>query len=85
MKNISKTFQKPIDILIFVCYNIITVRGTPQERKRYLRMYETVKVVNGHAITRMIGTRRFYHVKISEFSERIFHTIKAATAFCETL
>lgn len=34
LKNISKTFQKPIDILIFMCYNIITVRGTPQERKR---------------------------------------------------
>mgnify|MGYP003307256851 CR=1 FL=1 len=32
LKNISKTFQKPIDILIFMCYNIITVRGTPQER-----------------------------------------------------
>lgn len=48
-------------------------------------MYETVKVVNGHAITRMVGTRRFYHVKINEHSERVFHTIKAAAAFCETL
>ena len=48
-------------------------------------MYETVKVVNGRAITRMIGTLRFYHVKIGEFSERTFHTIKAAAAFCETL
>ncbi len=29
IKNISKTFQKPIDILIFMCYNIRAVRGTP--------------------------------------------------------
>jgi hypothetical protein len=32
LKNISKTFQKPIDILIFMCYNVRAVRGTPQER-----------------------------------------------------
>ena len=72
-----------------MCYNIITVRGTPKERKRYLRMYETVKVVNGYAITRMVGTKGFYHVNIREGNElrefRTFRTIKAATAFCETL
>ena len=48
-------------------------------------MYETVKVVNGHAITRMVGTRGFYHVKINEYSFRTFHTIKEASVFCETL
>lgn len=47
-------------------------------------MYETVKVVNGHAITRVTGTRRFYYVKINQCQYRIFHTIKAASAFCET-
>ena len=52
-------------------------------------MYETVKVVNGYAITRMVGTKGFYHVNIREGNElrefRTFRTIKAATAFCETL
>lgn len=48
-------------------------------------MYETVKIVNGHAITRMVGSRRFYHVRLDEHRERIFHTIKAAAAFCESL
>lgn len=52
-------------------------------------MYETVKVVNGYEITRMVGTKGFYHVNVREgkgFREfHIFRTIKAATAFCETL
>lgn len=52
-------------------------------------MYEVVKVVNGHEITRMVGTRGFYHVLVRRFatnsySERTFRTIKAAAAFCET-
>lgn len=52
-------------------------------------MYETVKVVNGHEIKRMIGTRGFYHVIVKRFtatnySYRTFRTIKAAAAFCET-
>ena len=48
-------------------------------------MYETVKVVNGHAITRVVGTRKFYYVNINKHSYRTFNTIKAASAFCETL
>lgn len=52
-------------------------------------MYEVVKTVNGHDITRMVGTRRFYYVKVKDFgngnyTQRHFHTIKAAAAFCET-
>lgn len=47
-------------------------------------MYETVKIVNGYKIQRMKGTRGFYHVDIN-FRRFLFKTIKAATAFCETL
>lgn len=50
-------------------------------------MYETVKVVKGHPITRMIGSRGFYHVTIREGNgfkeERTFRTIKAAVEFIE--
>ena len=52
-------------------------------------MYETVKVVNGYEIRRMVGSRGFYHVNIREGKGwrefHTFHTIKAAAAFCETL
>ena len=52
-------------------------------------MYETVKVVNGYEIVRMKCTKVFYHVNVKEGKGwREFHTfrtIKAATAFCETL
>lgn len=52
-------------------------------------MYETVKVVNGYEIIRMKGTKGAYYVNIREGNGwREFHTfktIKAATAFCETL
>ena len=52
-------------------------------------MYETVNVVNGYEIVRMKGTKGFYHVNVKEGKGwREFHTfktIKAATAFCETL
>jgi hypothetical protein len=53
-------------------------------------MYETVKVVNGYEITRMVGSRGFYHVSIWEDGEgwsefHTFRTIKEAAAFCETL
>lgn len=52
-------------------------------------MYETVKIVNGYEIKRMKGTHGFYHVNVREgkgFKEfHTFKTIKAATAFCETL
>ena len=51
-------------------------------------MYETVKIVKGHAITRMIRTRGFYTVTsregngITEYAT--FRTIKAAAKFIET-
>ena len=48
-------------------------------------MYETVKTVNGYKITRMVGTKGFYHVKTAENKETTFKTIKAAAEFCKTL
>lgn len=51
-------------------------------------MDETVKVVKGYKITRMKGTRGFYHVIVREgkgWKEfHTFKTIKAATQFIET-
>ena len=48
-------------------------------------MYETVKIVKGIEIRRMIGTKGVYHVSIREGKGwREFHTfrsIKAATEF----
>lgn len=52
-------------------------------------MYETIKVVNGYEIQRMIGSRGFYHVNIREGCRwREFHTfrtIKAAVEFCNSI
>lgn len=55
-------------------------------------MYEIVKTVNGHDITRMKGTHGVYHVKDKAklLGKNIsvthtFKTIKSAVAFCETL
>lgn len=51
-------------------------------------MYETVKVIKGYEIKRMIGTHGAYHVTIREgkgFREfHTFRTIKAAVEFIET-
>ena len=48
-------------------------------------MYETVKVVNGHSIVRMMGSHGVYHVNVREgrgFREfHTFKTIKAAVEF----
>lgn len=50
-------------------------------------MYETVKVVKGYAIVRLVGTRGAYHVNVREGQGwREFHTfrtIKAAVEFIE--
>ena len=50
-------------------------------------MYETVKVVKGYEIKRMVGTKGAYHVNIREgkgFREfHTFRTIKAAVKFIE--
>lgn len=52
-------------------------------------MYETVKTVNGYAITRAKGARGFYYVNVREGKGwrefYTFRTIKAAAEFCETL
>ena len=48
-------------------------------------MYETVKVVNGYKIDRAKGTRGFFIVYVRKNVYYTFRTIKAATAFCETL
>ncbi len=47
-------------------------------------MYEVVKTVNGHNIYRMVGSRRFYHIRINAHKEVTFHTIKAAAEWAET-
>lgn len=44
-------------------------------------MYEVIKVVKGYEITRLIGSRRFYHVAVGGGREYCFHTIKAAVEF----
>ena len=53
------------------------------------KMFETVKVVNGYEITRLVGSSGFYHVNIWEDGAwgeyHTFRTIKAAAQFCETL
>lgn len=43
-------------------------------------MYETVKVVKGYAITRMVGTHGFYWVRV-ENKAWDFRTVKAAVEF----
>lgn len=52
-------------------------------------MYETVRVVNGYEIKRMIGTRGFYHVdlKVTAHSREFvtFRTIKSAVEFINNL
>lgn len=46
-------------------------------------MKETVKIVNGYSITRIVGTRRFYTVEIRKGVHVNFHTIKAAAEYIE--
>ena len=54
-------------------------------------MYETVKIVNGYEIYRMKGTHGCYHITTWKSEDGksskgySFRTIKAASAFCETL
>lgn len=47
-------------------------------------MYETVKIVKGYEITRMIGTHGFYHVRLTSNKEVCFRTIKAAVEYINT-
>ena len=53
-------------------------------RKEVFKMYEVVKVVNGHEIYRMKGTHGSYWVDIKKGVQRWFKTQKAAASFCET-
>lgn len=48
-------------------------------------MRETIKVVNGYEITRIKGTKGYYTVYITPNKFIPFRTIKAASAYCETL
>lgn len=48
-------------------------------------MFETVKVVNGYAITRLVGSQRFYTVRLGAHRFVTFHTIKAAAAYIQAL
>jgi len=41
---------------------------------------EIVKVVNGHAVTRMAGTRGFFTVYYTHNMSKSYRTIKAAVA-----
>ena len=58
-----------------------------KNRRENETMYETVKTVKGIAITRMIGTKGFYHVTIKQGADwkayYTFRTIKAAAEFIE--
>lgn len=44
-------------------------------------MYEVVRRVKGYEVTRMKGTRGFYHVRLTSNSEVTFRTIKAAVEY----
>lgn len=54
-------------------------------------MFETVKIVNGYEIKRLVGSRGHYTVSVREFSGvgfqqfATFRTIKAATEFAASL
>lgn len=48
-------------------------------------MYETIKIVNGYRIERMVGTRGYYHLRLGKGKEIIFRTIKAAAEYAATL
>ncbi len=48
-------------------------------------MRETVKVVRGYKITRLKGCKGYYTVYITTNKFLTFKTIKAASAYCETL
>lgn len=58
---------------------------TKSKQKGELKTYETVKVVNGYAIERMVGTRGYYHLRLGKGKEIIFRTIKAAAEYAATL
>lgn len=47
-------------------------------------MYETVKVVKGYRVERMVGTRGFFRVYISSNKFCTFRTIKSAVEFIES-
>ena len=66
------------------CYNIDTTKERKRKGERKMER-EIVKIVNGYAITKTPNTRRFYYVYLTEHKFCTFHTIKAATAFCESL
>lgn len=52
-------------------------------------MHETIKIVNGYAITRLKGSRGYYEVVTDRGNGwrkfNVFRTIKEATLFCESL
>lgn len=48
-------------------------------------MIEIVKVVKGYEITRLKWSKGFYTVYITPNKFLTFRTIKAASAYCETL
>lgn len=50
-----------------------------------MTMWETVKIVNGYTIKRMVGTKGCYHLVLEKGKEIIFRTIKSAAEYAATL
>ncbi len=46
-------------------------------------MYETVKTIKGYNITRLVGSRRAYHIRMDSKRFLTFRTIKEATEYIE--
>ena len=66
---------------------MITSSKQNTTQKENKNMYETVKIIKGYEIKRMIGTHGIYHVTVREgkgFKEfHTFRTIKSAIEFIE--
>ena len=64
-----------------MCGIIISRNETETNHTGGNKMYEVVRIVKGHEITRMVGTHGFYHVRLTVNTEKCFRTIKAAAEF----
>lgn len=73
-----------MDISDIVYSGLIRYNKGTNKREGNNTMYETVKIINGHAIYRMVGTRGFFHVRLTANCEVTFRTIKAAAAYIVT-
>ena len=71
----------------YFCVIIVSENKTNIIKQEEMKMYEVVKVVNGHEITRAKGTHGYYYVYFGTKGNKFatFRTIKAAADFCETI